>query len=666
MKANISRSMAFLAAVAWLLSGPPARAQDDPFLPSHDVPLGIDSGWVQHDGIGDGPEVVFTADVSAPEATWLRLAFSQVHLAGNIFAPDHSYLLITSVEDGAVQQMNQLDVVQWSGTSAYFNGDAVRVDLISFPGSGPSRVVIPLVTAGEPGGATRSICGGVDDRVLSDDPRSGRYLPAGCSAWLIDRGDNCFLCAGHCGISGGGVVEFNVPLSSSTGSLRHPPPEDQYAVDPASVQATSGGLGNDWAFFGCFNNSTTGMSPRVAQGAAYTLASTVPPVAGQTIDITGYGTVSFPVSRTWNQVQKRHEGPYVLRSGTVIRYQVDTSGGNSGSAVLNLDTGEAIGIHTNAGCDAVGGNQGTAIDNPGLQNALADPQGVCGDGSIDVLVPPVFIAADSRFRFGSLDSTTGEFARGVVIGESVQGLAFDRNDQVFYASGASSRSLIRIPVTGDSIQIIGTITGTSAVMSGMAYDPVSRTLLAINAATGQLYEINTSTAVATEIGSPGGGRVPALAIDPASGQLYALGNPLLMNAVLLRIDRQTGDQTVVGPLGSGIAGLDGLGFNPADGMLYTYHDSARRMLRIDPATGAATVVGDTGVAVGSSWGMACSQDAPACAADLDGDGDVDVSDFFAFVAAFASMDPAADIDGDGDVDVGDFFAFVVLFAAGCP
>jgi len=59
-------------------------------------------------------------------------------------------------------------------------------------------------------------------------------------------------------------------------------------------------------------------------------------------------------------------------------------------------------------------------------------------------------------------------------------------------------------------------------------------------------------------------------------------------------------------------------------------------------------------------------DQPSCPADLTGDGTIDVSDFFAFVSAFAAGDPAADIDGDGSIDVGDFFAFVTAFEAGCP
>ena len=56
---------------------------------------------------------------------------------------------------------------------------------------------------------------------------------------------------------------------------------------------------------------------------------------------------------------------------------------------------------------------------------------------------------------------------------------------------------------------------------------------------------------------------------------------------------------------------------------------------------------------------------PVCAADIDGDGQATVSDFFAFVSAFAHGDPAADVNLDAQVDVRDFFAFVLAFRHGC-
>ena len=352
-----------------------AQTLTDP-MPSARVATPLDSGIVQN--TGDTAQAVFVTTVHVADAPWVRLNFDEVVLAGSPLHGTASHLIITSLKDGATQFMNAEHLRQWQNTSAYFNGDTVRVELIAFPRNGFNRVRISETTVGAPDAGPRSICGSVDDRVLSFSDRVARVSPVGCTAWLIDDANHCFLTAGHC--TGGSlqVCLFNVPLANPNGTFNFPPPEDQYSVDPASVQTNGGlGIGNDWAYFGCFENSNTGLTPFQAQGDFYTLAATPPPVAGQTIRITGHGTTTSPVSPTWNRVQKTHTGPYASFSGTTVQYTVDTTGGNSGSAVFNENTSEAIGIHTHGGCNTDGGNWGTGINHSGLQNALANPQGVC-------------------------------------------------------------------------------------------------------------------------------------------------------------------------------------------------------------------------------------------------------------------------------------------------
>jgi hypothetical protein len=76
-------------------------------------------------------------------------------------------------------------------------------------------------------------------------------------------------------------------------------------------------------------------------------------------------------------VQKTHTGPYFALVGTRLEYQVDTSGGNSGSPVIYEPTGEVIGVHGQAGCSSTAGNKGTGSNHTAWQAALADPKGVC-------------------------------------------------------------------------------------------------------------------------------------------------------------------------------------------------------------------------------------------------------------------------------------------------
>ena len=351
-----------------------AAAQANP-LEQIEVAVALDSGPVV--STADQRGVIFEGVVEVPDALWVRLTFDRAVLGVDPKTGRGATLRMTSLADGASQTHTATTLRQWGNTSAYFNGDAVKVELIADPGTTRSRVSLTRALTGpQAGGTIASQCGPTDDRVPSSDPRAARVVPVGCTVWLIGDSENCFLTAGHCAGSSLDTVEFNVPMSDSGGNIVHPGPEDQYAVDVSSVQSINGGVGNDWGYFGCFPNTETGLTAGEAQGQWYTLAATPPPVGGQMIRITGYGVDSSPPER--NQVQQTHAGPYVTFSGTTVQYQTDTEGGNSGSSVLDDSTGLAIGIHTHGGCDSSGGqNSGTGINHSGLQAALAMPQGVC-------------------------------------------------------------------------------------------------------------------------------------------------------------------------------------------------------------------------------------------------------------------------------------------------
>jgi hypothetical protein len=368
--------------VATLCLATPASGQNET-PPDVQVNFAHDSGWVQNSAApGTGPEVVISFPVIFDGASSLRLFFDEIVLAGNLIAGTSSLLRITSLSDGAVQTLNSGHVMEWQNSTAYFNGSAVQVDVLAWPGTGDNRVVLDHLDVGVPLVAYESQCGPTDDREPSNDPRVSRLLPVGCTSWTIDDCGNCMLSAGHC-VGFINLVEFNVPFSAPNGSLNHPGPEDQYPVDPASIQSNGGGgVGNDYAYFGTFPNPNTGLTAFQAQGSAFGLTAAPAPSSGATIRITGHGTDSSPNS-TYNQVQQTHAGPLVTNSGTTLQYQADTTGGSSGSPVIWDNEDVAVGIHTHAGCSTsgTGANQGTSIVHSGLQNFLANPSGVCRIGA---------------------------------------------------------------------------------------------------------------------------------------------------------------------------------------------------------------------------------------------------------------------------------------------
>ena len=381
---SVHRSVGFSLCVAGLIllanahAGYAQGTQTAPLI-TETMPVEVDSGLVEN--TADQQAVVFTTRIFIPGADAIRLTFDKVVLAGLVSDGSGSFLRMRSTLDNGEQRLNAIHILQWRNTSAFFNGDEVIIELVAQPGTGLNRLVMSSVQAEFAPFTDESICGDTDDREISQDPRMARLLPVGCTGWMINDCNHCFLTAGHCARGSNYItlVEFNVPLSNHDRSLNHPPPEDQYAPDNTSRQSNGGqGIGNDYAYFGVFPNPNTGLTPYEAQGDAFETESP-PPVHGQQINITGYGVTSPPEPNEWTQVQKDNDGPYVSFSGTTVSYQVDTSGGNSGSPVFDLETGKAIGIHTHGGCNSSGGNFGTGLNHPGLQAFLDNPLGVCAE-----------------------------------------------------------------------------------------------------------------------------------------------------------------------------------------------------------------------------------------------------------------------------------------------
>jgi V8-like Glu-specific endopeptidase len=358
--------------------GPPASAPSVAPLPQRIVAVELDSGPVS--GGEARREAVWSAVLRVSGAPWLRLVFEEAVLGSPPAGGTPTLLRLRSLRDGASQIHTDGTLHQWGNTSAYFNGDAVRLEIVADPGAAPSRLrvrrAIAGIAAAQGGGSSASICGPDDDRVPSSDPRVGRAVPVGCTAWLIHDACGCMLTAGHCATPSLEVIEFDVPPSDAEGNVQHPGPEDQYAVDPASVQSGRGEIGQDWAYFGCFANTETGLSAGTAQEDSFQLAPAAPAEQGQSMRVTGHGTDMSPPQD--NFVQQTDDGPYLGSAGTILEHQADTTGGCSGSPVIDESTGLGVGIHTHGGCGPDGGaNRATAIDHPDLQAAMSSPLGVC-------------------------------------------------------------------------------------------------------------------------------------------------------------------------------------------------------------------------------------------------------------------------------------------------
>ncbi len=301
---------------------------------------------------------VYTKLVVAPGAPWVRLHFDTAVVTGK------SYIEVVSLDDGAIQRLDAAALQSWENHTAYFNGDTVLVRLVTGPGTRGNRIAADDVEYGVTVPPPPSICG-VDNRVLSTDKRVARVMPVVCTGWLASP-TNMIVSAGHCCGTSFRTAQFNVPPSTAGGAIRHPPPEDQYPVDRGTIQRRSGGIGNDWCVSLLRVNSSTGQHAGERQGQHFTVGF-YRPTTGRSIRVTGHGSASG----NRNNAQTTHAGPLRRNGGTTLCYSTDTTGGNSGSPVIDETTGQAVGVHTHAGCGPSGGcNSGTSSLNAAFRNAL--------------------------------------------------------------------------------------------------------------------------------------------------------------------------------------------------------------------------------------------------------------------------------------------------------
>lgn len=684
------------------------------------ISLDVDSGKVMAPRARsvDGPRPIqvpiWSTEIEIPDAAWVRLQFGEIELAPATETTRESYIRITSLYDAHEQYLDRRSLSEWSYTSAYFNGGRLRIEIMASPGdtSAANSVQITGATASEPTLFPRSICGPVDDRVLSSDPRAARMMPIGCTGWLFGDQPHSFLSAGHCGPDTGDVMQFNVPLSTSSGTPQNPAPQDQYPIDGSSVQLTNGGIGNDWAFYGTFANSNTGLAPRDAMGDSYVLANAVPAADGRPIRVTGYGSTTSPVPPSWYLVQKTHVGTFVSTPGTSLQYDPDTTGGNSGSAVYDDSTNTAIGVHTHAGCTSTGGaNQGTSLDHPDLRDALANPQGItvplgldldlvdarpdfvnpAGGDSIAIEVNPdnglqpsgsVTMWVDSGGGYTAVpmsDAGGGMFVADFPAADCGDNLSY------YFTADDTSGGTWSLPTSGAS--------GAWSALAATGIDFVLDE--DFESDSGWTVENISLTTGAWVRAIPGDfGRDDPSADADGSGRCFVTGNtnledvdggPTMLSSPVLdltsfidprvsyarwhvsngsdpfrfQISNNGGATFTTVETVTTSSGWNTVEFRVSDHAAIT-DQMVFRFTSEDNPNGSVT---ESGIDAFRVFDILCDN---GCPADLDGSGTLDFFDVSAFVSLFNQQSPKADLNNDGAFDFFDVSQFIDFYNAGCP
>lgn len=350
----------------------------------------------------DEETVVYSEVVHTPDAAWTRLFFSELTLEGD------SRIRFTSLFDGDVQELDAEEAAMWSNSSAFFNGDAVLVELIAAPGTQNNLVTLESVQVDliDANDTTTSFCGicGDDTRVPSNELWAGRLLYGGVCSAAVYNPDSCIVTAGHCIGGGSGVIQFNVPNSSSfNGNINHPSATHQYPVTSIVTQSGNPGVGNDWAVG--TTGSSQGLTIYERYGQYRPLASSVP--SSGTSQVWGYGSSK---TNTLNHVQQLSEGSIISLGFNTINHRADTTGGNSGSAILHNNQIIGIVTHCSSNCPP-GTNTAQRITTTALQNTINDVCPQFSPPSNDCCETAPALQAGST-EFSTLGATTCGFNEG--------------------------------------------------------------------------------------------------------------------------------------------------------------------------------------------------------------------------------------------------------------
>ncbi len=237
---------------------------------------------------------------------------------------------------------------------------------------------------------------GNDSRVISHNTKIGRLKfstgQPGCTATLISK--SCAISAGHCNNTFN-AIDFNVPTDVLVG-LDSSKSRDRYQIDKSSIVFQNDDLTDeDWAVFQIKKhkkiskisrwfarhfekNSNIDKYPvdqayypgdmqghyEIDYGSSF---------AGTLVSVIGYGTDKDP---RLNSIQRSAHGILLAKklsfSPFSLTHDVDTTPGDSGAPIINLENNKIIAVHT-AFNSTRGYNLGTSINlTKRFRDAIAD------------------------------------------------------------------------------------------------------------------------------------------------------------------------------------------------------------------------------------------------------------------------------------------------------
>lgn len=210
------------------------------------------------------------------------------------------------------------------------------------------------------------------------------------------------------------------------------------------------------------------------------------------------------------------------------------------------------------------------------------------------LAQPTVYFSDSADDLYTFDTTTGVATFHTAITGSfgiVAGLAYDPGSGTVYAVDSSQDELMTIDLATGVVTDIGNVArpGVDTVMHGIEFNSTNGKLYGLDYRDSMLVEINTATGEATAIGQTAATSFGSLAWDANAGIMYMADAG---TESLYTVDLTNGSSTLIGSYGfSGSLGT-GMSWDPVNGLIGV-DNLNDGVYSFDVTTGLATLLGPT-------------------------------------------------------------------------
>jgi hypothetical protein len=179
-----------------------------------------------------------------------------------------------------------------------------------------------------------------------------------------------------------------------------------------------------------------------------------------------------------------------------------------------------------------------------------------------------------------------------------------------YATDRINVGLYTIDTDGFGVSLVGWYGVGEDFIGGLEFDSEGALYGISVGSEATLYILDPATAMTTMVGALNVGFVfeGGLAFDPTDGQLYGVNQGLAVQPHLIRIDKTSGQGTVIGEIAGAPHDFQGLVFDD-DGQLYGLDGLSKALWtidKIDPSGPGTARVGEglgSGIAMGSFGGM---------------------------------------------------------------